>query len=79
MNTLFLRLLNAGITAGWLILAVIVARLLLKKAPRRAVCALWAIVALRLLLPIDIQSPLSLLPASTALSVREEVTETLRL
>lgn len=74
MNTLFLRLLNAGITAGWLILAVIVARLLLKKAPRRAVCALWAIVALRLLLPIDIQSPLSLLPASTALSVREEVT-----
>ena len=74
MNTLFLRLLNAGITAGWLILAVIVARLLLKKAPRRAVCALWAIVALRLLLPIDIQSPLSVLPASTALSVREEVT-----
>jgi len=72
MNALFLRLLNAGITAGWLILAVIVARLLLKKAPRRAVCALWAIVALRLLLPIDIQSPLSVLPASTALSVRED-------
>ena len=41
MDTLFLRLLNTSIAASWLVLAVMVLRLLLKKAPRWACCILW--------------------------------------
>ena len=34
MSTVFLKILNISLTAGWLILAVIILRLLLKKAPK---------------------------------------------
>lgn len=44
MSGVFLTLLNMSITASWLILAVIVIRLLLKKAPKWISCALWALV-----------------------------------
>ena len=49
MTDLFLKVLNLSFSAAWVVLAVVLARLLLKKAPRRLVCALWALVALRLL------------------------------
>ena len=58
----FLTLVNRGLSAGWLVLAVIAARFLLKKAPRWAVCALWGLVALRLLCPFSPESPLGLIP-----------------
>lgn len=64
----FLTLVNRGLSAGWLVLAVIVARFLLKKAPRWAVCALWGLVALRLLCPFSPESPLSLIPDAQPVS-----------
>ena len=64
MSAVFLKLLNMSITAGWLILAVILARLLLKKAPRWIVCLLWALAAVRLICPFSFQSVFSLIPSS---------------
>ena len=64
MSELFLHLINISITAGWIILAVILLRLLLKKAPKWTVCLLWALVGLRLLLPFSIESKISLVPST---------------
>ena len=62
MEALFLRILNLSITASYIIAAVILLRLVLKKAPRWTVCALWALVAVRLLCPFSIESALSVVP-----------------
>ena len=63
MTDLFLTILNLSFSATWVVLAVVLARLLLKKAPRRLVCALWALVALRLLFG-GIEAPFSLIPST---------------
>ena len=68
MDVIFLKLLNMSIAAGWLILAVIVLRLLLKKAPKSLVCILWAVVAIRLLCPFSVESSFSLIPSAETLS-----------
>ena len=67
MSQFFLQIFNTAITAGWLVLAVLVARLLLKKAPAWIKCALWAIVGLRLIWPFEIESPVSLVPSTQTL------------
>ncbi|NLZ56184.1 MAG: hypothetical protein GX900_05930 [Clostridiaceae bacterium] len=63
MSAVFLKVLNMSITASWLILAVVVARLLMKKAPKWIACLLWAVVALRLIFPFSFESVLSLIPS----------------
>lgn len=65
MMVFFAGLVKTAIGANWLILAAIFLRFLLKKAPRRVTCLLWAIVALRLVLPVSIESPVSLIPQTT--------------
>lgn len=67
MRELFLTVFNTAVTAGWLVLAVLLARLLLKKAPAWAKCALWAVVALRLVWPFELESILSLVPSAQTL------------
>ncbi|MBR3972641.1 MAG: hypothetical protein IKJ99_01660 [Oscillospiraceae bacterium] len=62
MEALFLKLVNMSITASYLVIAVLILRLLLRKAPRYIHVILWGIVALRLLLPFSIESVLSLIP-----------------
>ena len=64
MESVFLNLLNMSIMAGWIVLAAVVLRFLLKKAPKALVIILWAIVGLRLLLPVSIESVLSLIPSA---------------
>ncbi len=64
MSAVFLKLLNLSITASWLILAVILVRFLLKKAPKWISCVLWALVAVRLICPFSLESALSLVPSS---------------
>lgn len=63
MNT-FINLINISITAGWLIIIVIVLRFVLKTMPKRVICYLWGIVAIRFICPFSITSSLSLLPAT---------------
>ncbi|MBQ3194278.1 MAG: hypothetical protein IJB59_12020, partial [Oscillospiraceae bacterium] len=60
----FSNILNASIAASWMVLAVIVMRFLLKKAPRWTHVALWGLVAVRLLLPFSIESAFSLIPST---------------
>ena len=64
MEQLFIRICNMSISASWLILAVLLIRLLLQKAPARIRCALWGIVGLRLILPFSVESILSLIPSA---------------
>lgn len=64
MERLFLSLVNRSIAAGWLILAVVILRLVLKKAPKSLRLWLWALVAVRLVCPRFGESPLSLLPSA---------------
>ena len=71
MSELFLSIFNTAVTAGWLVLAVLVARLLLKYAPGWAKCALWAIVGLRLIWPFELESILSLVPSAQTLPPAE--------
>ena len=63
MASLFLKLLNMSIAASWLILAVVVLRVVLKRAPKWIHCILWALVGIRLLCPLSIESALSLIPS----------------
>lgn len=63
MNPFFIKLLNMSFAAGLLVPVVVLLRLVLKKAPKWTRCVLWAFVALRLLLPVEIASPLSLFNA----------------
>ena len=69
MQTIFLRLLNMSITAGWLVLAVILLRVLLKKAPKAFRVALWALVGIRLVCPFSFESVLSLVPSAQTVQV----------
>ena len=62
MTNIFLKLVDMSLSASWIILAVIAARLVLKKAPKWVICALWALVALRLVCPFTPESALSLIP-----------------
>ncbi len=63
MTDLFLKLLNMSINASWLVLAVLVLRLILNKAPKFLRVIMWGLVGIRLVLPISIESVLSLLPS----------------
>ncbi len=69
MAELFINLFNMSITASYLVLAVLIARLLLKKAPKWVNCLLWALVGIRLICPLSIESSLSLIPSSQTISV----------
>lgn len=64
----FTDILNTSIAASWLVLAVAAARLVLKKAPKALHCALWALVAVRLLSPVSIESAMSLIPSREVIS-----------
>lgn len=68
MDAVFLKLLNMSITAGWIILAVLVLRLLLRRMPKRFICALWAIAAVRLVCPLSFESAFSLIPSAETVS-----------
>ena len=64
MNELFLKIINMSISASWLILAVLILRLVLKKAPKWVNVLLWGIVAVRLICPFSFESALSLIPSA---------------
>lgn len=62
MNELFLSLLDRSLSACYVVLAVVLLRLILKQAPKWLHCGLWALVAFRLLCPVSIESPFSVIP-----------------
>lgn len=75
MDDVFLKLVNLSISASWLILAVLVLRVVLKKSPKWVMPLLWGVVALRLVCLFSIESALSLIPSAETIP-SEIVTET---
>ena len=69
MSGLFLTFVNMSISASWLILAVLVLRLFLKKAPKWINVVLWGFVALRLIFPFSIESVMSLIPSAETITM----------
>lgn len=60
MEQIFIRILNMSLTAGIVILLVIILRLFLKRLPKVLTCLLWTVVLFRLLCPISFSSAVSL-------------------
>ena len=70
MTDLFLTVVQMSITSSVIILAVLLIRFFLKKAPRKYSDILWATAAFRLLCPVSFESAFSLF----SLPVRSEMT-----
>lgn len=68
MTEFFLKIMNMSISASFVVLAVLILRLVLKKVPKWANVLLWGIVAIRLLCPFSIESALSLIPSTETVS-----------
>ena len=68
MTEFFLNVVNMSISASWLVCAVLLLRLLLKKAPKWINVLLWGIVAVRLICPFSFESVLSLIPSSQTIN-----------
>ena len=74
MTEVFYAVLKASFQGSIVILAVMALRLVLKKAPKSLFCLLWLLAGLRLALPFEIQSSLSLQPQleETQLSIQAD-------
>lgn len=68
MSALFIKLLNMSITAGWLILLILLFRRIFRNAPKWLNYFLWGVVAFRLMCPVSIESVLSLVPSQETVS-----------
>ena len=76
MTALFFKILDMSITASWLVLAVIILRPILTKAPKWIRGILWSFVALRLVFPFSIDSIFSMMPRFDSRSVTIYETKT---
>ena len=63
MHRLFPTICNMSLTASVVIVAVLLVRLLLRRAPKVFSYALWAVVLFRLLCPVSVTSAVSLMGA----------------
>lgn len=68
MADLFLKIVNMSISASWIVLAILLLRIVLKKAPKWINCFLWGIVGLRLVMPLSLESVFSLIPSTETIS-----------
>lgn len=68
MNQVFIEILNNALVTSLLIVAVLVVRFMIKPAPKWIACGLWALVAMKLVFPISIESVFSLVPSSKPIS-----------
>lgn len=59
-ESLFLKILNMSLTASYIIAAVLIVRLLLKRAPKKYSYALWAVAGFRLVCPVSFKSVISI-------------------
>lgn len=62
MEELFLTVLNMSLTGSYVIAAIMLARLFLKKAPKAVSYALWGTAGFRLIFPFSFESVFSLIP-----------------
>ena len=62
MESVFEKLVGMSITAGIVVLAIIILRFVMRKSPKKITCLLWLVVAFRLVCPFSLKSPISLVP-----------------
>ncbi len=67
----FFWVVNTSISASFLVAAIIVLRLVLKKAPKAVLVVLWGLVALRLVCPFTLESALSLIPSAETIPTEQ--------
>lgn len=64
MADIFLKIFNMSVSACWIVLAILLFRIVLKKAPKWLNCVLWGIAGLRLVMPFSLESVFSLVPSA---------------
>lgn len=64
VTDIFLELFNMTVNASYIIILLILLRLIFKRVPRKYICAMWLIAAIRLVCPFSLRSILSLLPSA---------------
>lgn len=69
MNAFFQTILTTSFHGSIVILAVLLLRLILHKAPKKYICMLWMLAGLRLLMPIPLESSFSLQPQNIRITV----------
>lgn len=73
MLSLFVEVVNLSIVSAWLILAVILLRIVIKRiAPRWTICLLWGLVAVCLVVPFSFESDLSIIPSRQPIIYEEK-------
>ncbi len=77
MTALLIKIVGMSISSSFVAAAVILIKLLMKKAPRWIHCLLWALVAVRLVCPLSPESSFSIMPSRDAVYYSEAVTEAL--
>ncbi|MBQ2973276.1 MAG: hypothetical protein IJE19_02880 [Clostridia bacterium] len=70
-SDLFFWVVNTSISASFLVAAIIVLRLVLKKAPKAVFVVLWGLVALRLVCPFTLESAFSLIPSAETIPTEQ--------
>lgn len=73
MGELFAAYLQAGFFGSVIILLVMLLRIIMRKAPRQVLCFLWLLAAVRLLVPLNFESVLSLQPRVDHERIRDSV------
>ncbi len=68
MADIFLKIVNMSISACWIVLAILLLRLVFKKAPKWINCVLWGIAGLRLIMPFSFESIFSLIPSAETIT-----------
>ncbi len=68
MADIFLKIVNMSISACWIVLAILLFRLVLIKAPKWINCVLWGIAGLRLVMPFSFESVFSLVPSAETIT-----------
>lgn len=71
MKELFTGFLSVSLSGSLIICLVLLLRLIFKKVPKALICALWAFTILRLLLPFQIENPISLRPETPVFSAND--------
>ena len=75
LDTLFMQVLDMTKAAGIVILVVAAVRIFLHKAPKIFSYILWSVVLFRLLCPLILEIPVSLMPEMSSVSESYDLTE----
>ena len=68
MIQLLSHVISASVHGSLVIAAVVLLRPLLKKTPRKFLCLLWLLAFARLLMPVEIRSPISIQPETVTVA-----------